>query len=604
MSPPLSSAAQMTAAPTPTITDFRKDTSVSHLKPLTNPGNIYSGTVAHLIAEAMKRHGIELFFGQSLPSMLCLACEETGIRQIVYRTENAGGYMADAHARMSGKPSIVTGQNGPAATLLVAPLAEALKASIPVIALVQDVNRDQMDRNAFQDIDHIGVFAPVTKWVRRVTEASRVEDYIDQAFAMACSGRPGPVALMLPADMLTETAPAPSRKTSLGSFPLDRSVAAPAAIQEAAGLIANAARPIVLAGGGVHISQATDELARLQETGHLPVATTVMGKGAVDETHPLSVGVLANFLGPNGATRYHRALVSEADVVVLVGTRTNQNGTDSWQLYPRNATFIHIDVDGLEVGRNYEAVRLVGDAKLTLAALTDALASLDLARRAAAREDVKAAIMLGKQRHLEESQPVRNAAAQPIRPERLMTEIQMQLTQSDTVVADASYSSIWITNFLTALKAGMRFITPRGLAGLGWGFPMALGARLAQTGGEVFCVVGDGGFGHVWSELETAKRMGIKVILIVINNGILGFQKHAENVKFREHTTAVNFAPVDHVAIAKACGCNGIRVEAPDALAGALRQARENDETTLIEVICDENAYPPITFFTPEAALA
>jgi len=572
-----------------------------HVLPLSSPGLVQKNTVAHAIVRALQRHGIEVLFGQSLPSMLCLAAEEAGIRQIAYRTENAGGTMADAHARMTGKPSIVTAQNGPAATLLVPPLAEALKASVPLIALVQDVNRTQTDKNAFQDFDHLALFTPVTKWVRRVTEASRAEDYIDQAFAVACSGRPGPVALMLPADLLLEPAAASTRTVSLGRFPLDPAVADPAAVEAAAAALAKAKRPVVIAGGGVHLSGACAALQALQEQARLPVATTVMGKGAVDETHPLSIGVATYFMGPNGATRHLRPLIADADVVLLVGTRTNQNGTDSWQLYPKGATYIHIDVDGLEIGRNYEAMRLAGDARLTLEALNRALAGQ---RRAwAAREDeTVAAIRKGKQAHLEESKPVRTSAATPLRPERVMQELQDQLRPDDVVVADASYSSIWISNYLTALKGGQRFLTPRGLAGLGWGFPMALGARLAQPASEVFCLVGDGGFGHVWSELETAARMNLKVTLLVLNNGILGYQKHAENVKFRSHTSAVDFAPVDHAAIARACGCNGVRIDDPARLAAALREARASSKTTLIELMTDENAFPPITTFTPEAA--
>jgi len=569
--------------------------------PLSSPGLALKDTVAHAIVRALQRHGIEVLFGQSLPSMLCLAAEEAGIRQIAYRTENAGGYMADAHARMTHKPSIVTAQNGPAATLLVPPLAEALKASVPLIALVQDVNRSQTDKNAFQDFDHLGLFAPVTKWVRRVTEASRAEDYIDQAFAVACSGRPGPVALMLPADLLLEPAVASRRTISLGRFPLDPAVADPAAVEAAAAALAKAKQPVVIAGGGVHLSGASAALQALQEQLRLPVATTVMGKGAVDETHPLSIGVATYFMGPNGATRYLRPLIADADVVLLVGTRTNQNGTDSWQLYPKDATYIHIDVDGLEIGRNYEAMRLAGDARLTLESLNKALAGKT--RAWAAREDATvASIRKGKQAHLQESEAVRTSAATPLRPERVMHELQSQLGPDDVVVADASYSSIWISNYLTALKGGQRFLTPRGLAGLGWGFPMALGAKLAQPASEVFCLVGDGGFGHVWSELETAARMNLKVTLLVLNNGILGYQKHAENVKFRSHTSAVNFAPVDHAAIARACGCNGVRIEDPARLAAALREARASSRTTLIELMTDENAFPPITTFTPEGA--
>nr|WP_218947915.1 acetolactate synthase catalytic subunit [Pollutimonas harenae] len=571
---------------------------------MTANGLVQSNTVAHAIVRALKRHGITTTFGQSLPSMLHLAAEEGGLKQIAYRTENAGGYMADAYARMTNTPAIVTAQNGPAAALLVAPLAEALKVSIPVIALVQDVARNQTDKNAFQDLDHIGLFQPVTKWVRRITDASRVDDYIDQAFAVACSGRPGPVVLMLPADLLLEPAASSSRSHALGRFPLDRTVASPESVIRAAALLAKAQKPLIIAGGGVHISGAYQALTALQEEVHLPIATTVMGKGAVSEQHALSAGVVGYFMGPNSATRYQRPLVEEADVILLVGTRTNQNATDSWQLYPKGATYIHLDVDGHEAGRNYESERLIGDASLTLDALRLALKEQDLTLRTSQRKQTEAVIAAGKEKALAESLAVRTSDAQPIRPERIMHELQAVLTEDSVVVADASYSSIWVANGLTALKAGQRFITPRGLAGLGWGFPMAMGAKEARPKSEVYCLVGDGGFGHVWAELETAARMNIKVTLILINNGILGYQKHAENVKFGAHTSAVHFSPVDHAAIARNCGCNGVRVTNPADLANALEQARQGDKTTLIEVICDENAFPPITFYTPDAKVS
>ena len=574
--------------------------SSSLLKPLTVSGLFLDNTVSHAIVRALKRHGVELTFGQSLPSMLHLAAEQAGMKQIAYRTENAGGYMADAYARLTGKPAIVTAQNGPAAALLVAPLAEALKASIPVIALVQDVSRLQNDKNAFQDLDHIGLFTSVSKWVRRVGDASRVDDYIDQAFVMACSGRPGPVVLLLPSDLLVEPAVASSRQANLGYFPLDPMVAPANALAQAAKILAQAERPIVIAGGGVHLSHGSAALTALMDQAHLPVATTVMGKGSVDEQHPLAVGVVGYFMGPNSATRYQRKLLSEADVVLLIGNRTNQNGTDSWQLYPKNAHFIHIDIDGTEVGRNYESTRLVGDARLTLEALTQALTQCDLSKRRAQRTLLESSIQAARERYLKESEPVRLSDQQPIRPERIMHELQQRLTAESIVVADASYSSIWIANCLTALKSGMRFITPRGLAGLGWGFPMALGAKVARPDAEVFCLAGDGGFGHVWSELETARRMGIKVTLILLNNGILGYQKHAENVKFGDHTSAVDFYPVDHAAIARSCGCAGVRVSDPAELGRAIDEARLSDVTTLIEVITDQNAFPPITFYTAE----
>lgn len=580
---------------------------MTHLPlPLQANGLRFADTVAHRIAASLQRHGVEVTFGQSLPSLLHLACEQLGIRQIAYRTENAGGCMADGFARIAGRPAVVTAQNGPAATLLVAPLAEALKASIPVIALVQEVNRDQSDRNAFQEFDHLALFAPCAKFVRRVNVASRVEDYIDMAFTAACTGRPGPAVLLLPADLLAEPAPAPAfrRVDHLGRYPLDRCSADPGAIREAARLIAQAHRPVVIAGGGVHSSQAWDALAELQELAHLPVATTVMGKGAVSELHPLSLGVVANCLGPFSSSRSQKPLVSEADLVVLVGNRTNQNGTDSWTLYPRNARYIHIDIDGCEVGRTYEALRLVGDARRVLEDLVEALRGEDVSRAQAARTALEQRIADGKRQDLAASEPLRASAQTPIRPERLMHELDQRLQPNDIVVADASYSSLWTSDGLRSRRAGMRFLAPRGLAGLGWGFPMALGAKIASPHATVYCLVGDGGFGHVWSELETARRLGIKVVLMVINNGILGFQKHAENVKFGAHTSAVHFAPVSHAAIAQATGCLGITVSDPAELGQALEAAAAADTTVLLDVICDEHAFPPITVFSPNTASA
>jgi acetolactate synthase-1/2/3 large subunit len=550
-------------------------------------------TVAQAIASALSRHGVDLLFAQSLPSMVALAAEDLNIRQFAYRTENAGAAMADGFARLSGKVGVVMAQNGPAATLLVPGLAEALKSSIPIVALVQDVNRSQADRNAFQELDHIGLFSPVSKWVKRVTEPDRAVDYLDMAFAVAASGRPGPAVLLLPADLLLERMNNPSlRQARLGAYPLDRCSADPLRVSEAADLLASARRPLVVAGGGVHLSGASAEVAALQAEARLPVMTTVMGKGAVDETHPLSLGVAGYNLGAGAPARHLRPLIERADVVLLVGTRTNQNGTDSWTLYPDGAQYIHIDIDPAEVGRNYEALRLVGDAKLTLAALVD---KLRVRRQPDA--ELQQTIADAHARHAQEIAPLLRWDASPVHPVRMMADLQEVLTPDTIVVADASYATLWVACYLKALRAGMRFITPRGLAGLGWGLPLALGARMARPDQPVLCVVGDGGFAHVWSELETAHRMRAKIVLTVLNNGVLAYQKDAEDVKFGRHTSAVRFAPVDHAQIARACGCRGVRIERAADYLPALREALAADETTVIDVFTDPDAYPPITLF-------
>lgn len=563
-------------------------------------------TGAHVLAAALQRHGVREIFGQSIPSALFLAAPDYGIRQIGYRTENAGAAMADAYARISGQVAVVTGQNGPAATLLVPGLAEALKASIPVVAIVQDVSRRATDKNAFQELDHFALFSGVAKWVRRVADPARIDDYVDMAFTAAASGRCGPAVLLVPLDVLDERPDidpaAPRRANNLGSFPLDRTEADRSRVGEAAAILASAKKPIVIAGGGVHSSRATAELTALQNLG-FPIATTVMGKGSVDETNPLSVGVVGYFMAPRARSSHLRDMVTDADVVLLVGNRTNQNGTDSWSLYPKGARYIHIDVDGSEIGRNYEAFRLAGDAKLTLAALVDALGKQDLSAVSGRRSAIEAKIIDARAKHVQDMQRLVNMDQVPVRPERLLADIDKVITPESIVVADASYSSIWIANYLTSRRPGQRFLTPRGIAGLGWGLPFALGAKAARPNAPVICVTGDGGFGHVWSEMETSRRMKLPVVMVVLNNQILGYQKHAELSLFGNFTDVCDFEAVDHAAIAKACGCVGVRIENPADFLPALKEALGQDTLTVIDVITDQRAHPPITSFEGKDAL-
>ena len=206
-------------------------------------------------------------------------------------------------------------------------------------------------------------------------------------------------------------------------------------------------------------------------------------------------------------------------------------------------------------------------------------------------------VIIAKRKAAREAAEVLGAGGSPVRPERLMAELDTVLGPRDIVVADASYSSVWVANYLHARAAGQRFLSPRGMAGLGWGLPMALGAKLARAEANVFCLAGDGGFAHVWSELETSRRHGLKVILTVLNNGVLGYQRDAEDVLYKNHTTAVELAPIDHAAVARACGLKGVRVERGEDYGAALAEAIAAPETTLIDVITDPAAYPPITFY-------
>ncbi|WP_370205272.1 acetolactate synthase catalytic subunit [Pararhodobacter marinus] len=556
-------------------------------------------SVADAIVAALKRHRIDCFFGQSLPSALVLACEANSIRQIAYRQENSGGAMADAFARITGRIGMVVAQNGPAATLLVPPMAECKQAGIPMIAFVQEVEMPHVDRNAFQELDHMSLFAGVTKFCRRLDDPARVDDYIDMAITAATSGRPGPVALLLPADLLRGPAsPAPFRReAALGHWPLDRPVAAPAAVDEAAQLLAEADSPVIIAGGGVLNSGASDALMALIDAASIPAFTTNMGKGAVTETHPLAGGVQGSLNGPHSLARQTKPLLNRADVVLLIGTRTNQNGTDNWKIYPKDAQFIHLDIDPMEIGRTYEALRLLGDARETLNALTAAIKLRDLSKRQAARPAIEAQLSKAWA-DFEVARSVYSGSNEsPLRPERVMAEIQTLLTPETIVVADASYSSMWVVGQLKNGTAGARFLTPRGLAGLGWGMPMGLGAAVARPGAPVIALVGDGGFAHNWAELETAVRCDIPLVTIVLNNGILGFQKDAETVKFGKYTSACHFHDVDHAAVARAAGMEAERIDSVGDIAPALQRALASGKPRLIEVITSPEAHPSLSLF-------
>jgi len=402
-------------------------------------------------------------------------------------------------------------------------------------------------------------------------------------------------------DVLTQTcAPAAiaaqDSDEPLGRFPLDRTVPVQARLRKLADALLAARRPLVVAGGGVHLSGAADALARLQSLAGLPMASTNMGKGAIDESHPLALGVIGNAMGTRSPAKFLQPYVESADFVLFVGTRTNENGTASWSLFPKGAACAQIDVDSQEVGRNYAAMRFTGDAAATL----DALCELLQGRcEAVARErlaEFSSLFEQARQAHRKELAPYAGSDASPMRPERIMAELAR--CEGDVVwVADASYSSIWLVQYLRSTRPGTRFITPRGIAGLGWGVPMAIGAKIARPASRVVCLTGDGGFAHCWAELETARRHGIPVTVVVLNNGVLGFQINAEESRFGTHTEVCHFGDIDHVAIARACGCEGRAVANAGELRQALDAAAASELPFVIDVKTDPAAFPPITAF-------
>jgi acetolactate synthase-1/2/3 large subunit len=569
--------------------------------------NLDGYRAAHAIVDVLVTAGVTDIYGKSCPTALFLAAEKAGIRQIGYRTENAGIAMADGAARQSRKISVITAQNGPAAALLVAGLAEAIKASVPILAIVQEVPRATADKNAFQEFDHETLFSSCAKWVKRINLASRAGEYVERAIQIATSGRPGPVVLLIAPDILTETSTPfvvqpQNYSDAFGAYPADRSLAPAPLIDKLALMIASARQPLLVAGGGVHHSDGAQALAALQVAAGIPVATTNMGKGLIDETHPLSIGVIGNTMGTRAPTKFFKDYINHADLIIFIGTRTNENGTAGWSLFPTSATFAQIDIDPEELGRNYPALRLLGDARETLVALTASLKrscetqALDLTART---KELSELIQKAHHAHELERNTDPDSIAGHLHPELVVRTLDT-IQEPIAWVADASYSSIWLVQYIKSVTAGMRVLTPRGIAGLGWGFPMAIGAKIAAPEKRVICLTGDGGFAHCWAEMETAKRHGVGVTIVVLNNGVLGFQINAEHSRFGTHTSVCHFGPLDHVAIARACGCAGIKVTTLTELKAAIEESSRSEHALspfLIDVQTDPEAFPPLTAF-------
>ena len=550
---------------------------------------------ARALYELLVSLGVTHLFGIDSPEPLYAQLKRDVIRPITVRDERSGAIMADAFARVSGRPGICTAIRGPGVTNLITGLAEARSTSTPVVALVNDVHTAHRGKNPVQEIDHLAVAQPVTKWAVRVDRPDRVAELTARAFDVATAGRPGPVLVSYPDDVLGADLAVGRRPRAAGPtrYPNARVAPDPAAVDAAVALLAEAKRPAIVAGGGVLISGAWDELRTVAELLDAPVATTPLGKGAFDETHPLSAGVTGAYTGGAlGRGRIANEVVRAADVVLLVGTKTDSIATANWTVPDPVSRIVHVDVDPAEIGRNYPSLGVVGDARLALAALAGQLRS---ARRVTAHE-LRSEIRAASRAWLASVEPLLASDAVPIRPERVVAELARSVNDDTILCTDASYASAWAMDLISFRQPGRRFLAPRGFAGIGWGLPAALGAKLAAPDKRVLCLTGDGGFGYVFQELETAARYGIAVVVIVLNNSSFGFQKHAEELHYGR-SFETELLDVDYAALAKVLRCEGIRVVEPAEIGSAVERAIASNRPTVVDVVVDPDAYPPLLMY-------
>ncbi len=558
------------------------------------------GTAAKLIYETLKAYGVTHLFGMEDPVQLFHQVEPSEMRAITIRDEKHGAIMAHGFAKATGRPGICAATFGPGATNLITGLLEAQKSSIPVIAFVQEIPARHRERHASSEIDHFAALAPFTKKVLRVDLAERAAETVRRAFRLATSGRPGPVAVLCPADVMTEEAESDVyAEAGFDRFPATRTRPDDEALARAAELLAGAERPIVVAGGGAISAGAAREVVALAEGLGCPVVTTMNGKGAIADRHPLSLGVIgSSTAGPLGRGRIANAALQQADVVLIAGSRTGQICYCNWTQPGAAARVIHLDIDPEEPGRNLRTeLTLTGDVRETLRAL--------LAQPSLATADGNAwdrdAFARDKQAWRREFEAVADSGAEPIRPEQILAGVSRRMAEQTLVVTDASYVTGWAFSHIDAVAEGCRFLSPRGTGGIGWSLPAAVGAKLGRPDAPVVCVTGDGAFGYVLAELETAARYGVPVVVLVFNNRTLGFQKHFE-LKLFDSYRECDLLDVDYAAVARNFHCAGERVVAASDLDAAIDRALASDRPYVIDVVIDDTAMAPIMGLAREAA--
>lgn len=548
--------------------------------------------VAALMAETLEAYGVELIFGMEDPVQLYHHLDTSRIRPITIRDERHGAIMAHGYAKTTGRPGICASTFGPGATNLITGLLESQKSSVPVIAFIQEIPAAQRDRHASSEIDHVAALTPFTKKVYRIDTPERCCEIVRRAFRMATSGRPGPVAVLCPADMMTTVTTAETHaEPAFAQFPALRPRPAREDIDAAAELLSAADRPVIIAGGGTILSGASEEVIALAERLGAPVATTMTGRGAISDSHALSAGALGSSTGGTlGRGRIANDAVANADVVLICGSRTGQICYMNWEQPGPGTRIIHLDIDPEEPGRNFKTdISLIGDVRDTL---RDLIAHPRTDRPGLAAR-VGQDLAPQKQAWREEFDTAAFAAASPMRPERVLAEISRRMTDDTILVNDASYTTGWSFSHVDNRIAGANILSPRGTGGIGWSLPAALGAKLAAPDAPVICITGDGAFGYVMAELETAARCDIAVLLVVFNNATLGFQRHFENKLFGSYG-ACDLSDIDHGALARVLGCEGERVSTPEALTAALDRGLASKKTYVIDAVIDPEAMAPI----------
>ncbi len=502
---------------------------------------------------------------------------EEELKTILVRHEQASAHAADAYARVSGGAGVCLSTSGPGATNLVTGIMTAYMDSVPLIALSGNVATSLLGNDAFQETDMMGITMAITKHNYQIRDANKISSTISSAFNIALNKRPGPVFIDIPKDIQTKeiTNELPVQKV----FEFDKTVKLNFdSVKRAAEMILNSERPVILAGGGVILSNSHNELRILAESFNIPVATTFMGKGCFNESHPLALGMV----GMHGRKVANYAL-SNSDVIIAIGCRFSDRITGDKKTFASKSKIIHIDIDKAEIGKNISIdLAVVGDAREILAALLKIMKIKAKKENSAWSEKIK--------KYIKECNCDFDSNGTPIDPRRIITELNHALKQTDIVTTGTGQHQMFAAHFLRR-SIPRTFISSGGAGTMGYGFPAAIGAKVAKPESEVIDIDGDGSFAMVIQELATCKEENIKVIPIIFNNAYLGMVRQWQQLFFDKRYSGVHLKRTpDFAKVAEAYRLKGISVERDSQIAPAIKQALKNNETTVIDVLIKEEA--------------
>lgn len=547
-------------------------------------------TGAEAIARTMAAQGVEHFFHVSGGMfLLFVEVEDAGIDLVLTRSEKAAAYMADGYSRICYKPGVCYGQAGPGAINLVAGISEAFWTCTPVIALTGSTTLADLYKFQYQELDEMALFKPVTKWNAEIFQADRAGEIMHDAFIVATSGSPGPVHVNLHYDAANAEAqmPEPFGDETYVRYPAKRSRPDPEDVRAVAGLLAQAHRPVIVAGGGVAISRAWNDVIELAEMLMIPVATTLNGRGTIPDHHPLSIGVVGRY-SKSTANR----IVGEADVVFFIGSRAGGMATDDWTVPGDGVKVLQLDVESEHIGRNYQAAAsMVCDAKL---GLHDLITIMKMMMEKPSRGRYLDEIGAVMREWNDMAEPIMDSDAVPIKPHRVVKEIRNVLKEEDILLADTGQMGAWTGVLYPILAPGRTYIRSAGT--LGWSLPAAIGAKFAAPERKVLDVIGDGGIFYHVTELETALRCDKPFVTVVFNNITLGMLHYGFAWKYgKKALKSSDFLDVDYGKVARSLGCYGARIERPGELEEAMRSAFDAGKPAVVDVMIDRYELSPMS---------